>query len=33
MLLKAPGHREKVAELLGVGGTTLYCKLKQYGIA
>lgn len=32
MLLKACGNREKAAELLGIGRTTLYRKLKQYGI-
>jgi DNA-binding NtrC family response regulator len=32
MLLKAGGNREKAAELLGIGRTTLYRKLKQYGI-
>ncbi len=32
MLLKAGGNREKAAELLGIGRTTLYRKLKQYSI-
>jgi len=32
MLLKVNGNREKAAELLGIGRTTLYRKLKQYGI-
>jgi DNA-binding NtrC family response regulator len=32
MLSKAGGNREKAAELLGIGRTTLYRKLKQYGI-
>jgi len=32
MLLKAGGNREKAAELLGIGRTTLYRKLRQYGI-
>jgi len=32
MLLKVGDNREKAAELLGIGRTTLYRKLKQYGI-
>jgi two-component system NtrC family response regulator len=32
MLVKTGGNREKAAEMLGIGRTTLYRKLKQYGI-